>query len=64
MPADVRINDVTTDVNVTDASALLTPQVMERIVQTVLRRLEEERRTEQEMAQERSLGGARQQGSE
>jgi hypothetical protein len=64
MPADVRINDVTTDVNVTDAAAMLTPQVLERIVQAVLRRLEEERRTEREMAQERSLGGMRQGGAD
>lgn len=61
MPADVRINEVTTDVNVTDASAMLTPQILERIVQAVLRRLDEQRRVEREMAQERSLGAMRQQ---
>ena len=61
MPVDVRINDVTTDVNVTDASAMLTPQVLERIIQAVLRRLEEQKRVEREMAQETNLGAARDQ---
>ncbi len=58
MAADVRINDVTTDVNVTDTSALLTPTILERIVQEVLKRLEERRRTEREVEQERSLSSA------
>lgn len=62
MAADVRINEVTTDVHVTDASAMLTPQVLERIVQAVLRRLDEQRRTEREVAQERRLGSAARQG--
>jgi len=61
MPIDVRINDVTTEVTVTDANALLTPQVMERIVQAVLRRLNEVRSTEREADRERSLGSARSQ---
>ncbi|NJN18731.1 MAG: hypothetical protein HC822_21985, partial [Oscillochloris sp.] len=29
--ADVRINEVSTSVNVTDASAMLTPQVLQRM---------------------------------
>lgn len=61
MAADVRVNDVTTDVNVTDASAMLTPQILERIVQAVLMRLKEQQRSEQAMEQERSLGSVRQQ---
>ena len=61
MAADVRVNDVTTDVDVTDASAMLTPQILERIVQAVLMRLNEQQRSEQAMDQERSLGSVRQQ---
>lgn len=60
MPADVRINQLTTDVNVTDASAMLTPQVLERIVQVVLQRLEEQQRSQRDIAQEQSLGSRRQ----
>ncbi len=56
MVADVRINQLTTDVNVTDASAMLTPQVLERIVQVVLQRLEEQQRSQRDMAREQSLG--------
>ncbi len=61
MPADVHINDVTTDINVTDASAMLTQKIMERIIKPVLKRLDERQRTEREIAQERSLGAMRQQ---
>jgi len=60
MPADVRINQLTTDVNVTDASAMLTPQVLERIVQVVLKRLEEQQRLQHDIAQEQGLGSGRQ----
>lgn len=59
MPADVRINQLTTDVNVTDASTMLTPQVLERIVQVVLKRLEEQQRSQRDMVQEQSLGSRR-----
>ena len=59
MPVDVRVNDVTTNVNVTDASAMLNPQVLERIVQAVLARLEAKQRDERQSEQERSLGGSR-----
>ena len=59
MPADVRINEVTTDINVMDASTILSPQVLERIVQAVLLRLEEQQRSEREEASERNLGAAR-----
>ena len=60
MPMDVRVNDVTTNVNVTDASAMLNPQVLERIVQAVLARLEAKQREERQLEQERSLGASRQ----
>jgi hypothetical protein len=64
MPADVRINQLTTDVNVTDASAMLTPQVLERIVQVVLKCLEEQQRSQRDLAQEQSLGSGRQMSRE
>jgi hypothetical protein len=64
MPADVQINQLTTDVNVTDASAMLTPQVLERIVQVVLKRLEEQQRSQHDIAQEQSLGSGRQMSRE
>ncbi len=59
MPIDVRINDVMTNVNVTDASAMLSPEVLERIVQAVIARLEAIQRDEQQAEEERSLGSAR-----
>lgn len=59
--ADVRIQEVVTDVNVTDASALLTPQMLDRIVRAVLRRLEEQQRQAREVEQERILGAQRDQ---
>ena len=59
MPVDVRINDVTTNVNVTDASAMLSPEVLERIVQAVIARLEAKERDERQAEEERSLGSAR-----
>lgn len=61
MPVDVRINEVTTSVTATDPSAMLNPQVLERIVQAVLARLEAKQRDERQTEQERSLGAARQQ---
>lgn len=61
MPVDVRVNDVTTNVNVTDASAMLSPQVLERIVQAVVALLEAKQRDERQAEQERSLGGSRSQ---
>jgi hypothetical protein len=55
--ADVRINEVSTSVNVTDASALLTPQMLERIVQAVVERLEAQRRDARLADEDRHLGG-------
>lgn len=59
MPADVRINEVTADMTMADAGTLLTPQVLERIVQLVLRRVREQLRAEQDEERERALGGTR-----
>ena len=56
---DVRINQVTTDVNVTDAKAMLSPPVMERIVRAVLQQLEEKQRSDRASADEQRLGSAR-----
>lgn len=56
MPADMRINDVTTDVNITDADSLLTTEVLEKIIQAVLDRLEELKRDESEQEEEAQLG--------
>lgn len=61
MPVDVRINEVTTNVSMTDATAMLSPQVLERIVQAVLARIEAKQRDERQTEEERSLGAARQQ---
>lgn len=61
MPVDVRVNDVTTNVTVTDASAMLNPQVLERIVQAVIARLAAKQRDERQAEQERSLGASRNQ---
>ncbi len=55
--ADIRINEVSTSVNVTDASSLLAPQVLERIVQAVLQRLEAQRRDERLAEEDRRFGG-------
>ncbi len=56
MAADVRINQVDTDLTATDASALLSPKTLERIVEAVLARLSEKRQAEDEAERERSLG--------
>jgi hypothetical protein len=56
MAADVRVNEVTADMTIADAGTLLTPKVLERIVQLVLRRVREELRAEQEEGRERALG--------
>ncbi|NLS75688.1 MAG: hypothetical protein GXY76_00370 [Chloroflexi bacterium] len=59
MPLDVRINEVTTQVSVTDDAALLSPRVLERIIQAVLARLEAKQWDERLAQEERGLGSAR-----
>ena len=59
MATDVRINSLTTDVTVTDASAMLTPAVLQQIVQAVMTEIDAQQQTRDAMEQERSLGGAR-----
>ncbi len=58
---DVRINEVETDLKVTDAEALLTPQVLAKIVAEVKRQLEEEERLRTQRRADRSadVRGAR-----
>jgi hypothetical protein len=51
---DVRINEVATDLKVTDAEALLTPRVLDRIVAEVKRRLEDEERLSSQRRADRS----------
>ncbi len=57
--ADVRIGEVTSDVTVTDASSFLSPEMLERIVQAVVARLEGKRRDDEQRDRERSFGGDR-----
>ena len=54
--ADVRINEVVADVNVTDAAAMLTPPVLARIVDAVMRQLDDRKRDEHALADEQRLG--------
>jgi hypothetical protein len=57
MAVDVRVNSVQSQVRVQDPDALLSPEVMERIVREVLERLERERELEAQRAADRSLDG-------
>ena len=54
---DVQINEVSTDVDVRDAEALLNPRVMARIVAEVKRQLEEEERLLAQRTSDRSVNG-------
>jgi hypothetical protein len=58
---DVRINEVETDLKVTDAEAMLTPRVMAKIVAEVKRQLEEDERLRSQRRSDRSadVRGAR-----
>jgi hypothetical protein len=51
---DVQINEVSTDLDVTDAEALLNPRIMARIVAEVKRQLEEEERVRGQRTADRS----------
>jgi hypothetical protein len=57
MPVDVRVNRVTTDVRVTDPSALLTPKALDKIVTATLERLADDRRKQRGSQRDRALGG-------
>lgn len=58
--ADIRINEVNTDVNVIDAASLLTPQLRDLIVREVLKALDARAQTQRTLDAERSLGSDRQ----
>jgi hypothetical protein len=51
---DIQINEVSTDLDVRDAEALLNPRVMARIVAEVKRQLEEEERLRMQRNADRS----------
>ena len=61
MAVDIRINNVQTDFNVVDASALLTPAVRDQIVREVLRALEQRQREQREREVDTALGSKRDQ---
>ena len=55
---DVHIADVVSTVRAVDNEALLSPQVMEQIVRTVLRAVEEEQAHRTRVQQEQRIAGA------
>lgn len=63
MPVDVRVNRVTTDVQVTDVASLLTPRALDKIVAATLERLAAERRKERGPQRDRALGSGHKRGS-
>jgi hypothetical protein len=54
--ADVRINEVTTDVTVSDASSLLSPELLDRLTAAVLARLADQQRAAAEADREQRIG--------
>jgi|GEM_PF-2478935 len=57
MPIDVRVESVVSRVRVADPDALLTPEVLERIVQVVMARLEEREAERRERDDDQSVRG-------
>ncbi|TVR60018.1 MAG: hypothetical protein EA422_14405 [Gemmatimonadales bacterium] len=57
MPVDVRVESVVSRVRVADPDALLTPEVLERIVQVVLARLEEREAERRDRDDDQSVRG-------
>lgn len=55
MPVDVRVDSVVSRVRVTDPDALLTPEVLERIVQAVRDRLEQDEAQRRERDDDRAV---------
>ena len=53
--ADVRINQVDTDIRVADIEALMSPQVMEHLVQAVKMRLQQEQTMQKAADDDRRL---------
>ena len=52
---DVRIQNVTSTVRIADAEALLTPEVLQRIVEAVKQHLEEERALQAERDSDKNI---------
>ena len=52
---DVRINSVDTQITVADADALLTPEVVDRLVKIIRQRLQGEAQRERDAESDRSL---------
>lgn len=55
---EVNISDISTSIRAADASSLLTPQILERIVAVVLQRVKEDQKKEQRVRAERSFDNA------
>ncbi len=53
--ADVRINSVDTQITVADAEALLTPEVVDRLVRIIRQRLQVEGQRERDADSDRKL---------
>jgi hypothetical protein len=56
--ADVRINQVSSEVAVTDAAAFLSPETLERIVIAVIARLETKDRDDSDLERDRTMGAS------
>jgi hypothetical protein len=54
--ADVRVNEVTSEVAITDPGAFLSPETLERIVMAVIARLETKVRDDADLERDRTMG--------
>lgn len=52
---DVRINNVTSNIHMTDARAMLTPEVLKQIVEAVMAQMEQETRRREEREQDMKI---------
>lgn len=53
--ADVRINEIESQISVADVDALLTPEVIDMVVNAVRQKLSEENRVQQDADEDRRL---------
>jgi hypothetical protein len=56
---DVRINNMTSNIHATDSRAMLTPEVLDQIVQAVLTQLQEEVRRDVERERDMQINQSR-----
>ena len=56
--ADIRVNEVSSEVTVSDAAAFLSPETLERIVAAVITRLETKGRDDAEAERDRTMGAS------